>query len=149
MCLAKTNARLYNMSMKKILKSLTISITVFFLIFTTTSCKSTAKIPDNATYTQLIQMGQDAMESSNYIASEQYFNTVIKRYGMDTNIYIEAKYELGHLFLRQKKYEQAYACFTEIKEIYENAEFGSLQTSYKKLCDICISQIPEKHRKKL
>ncbi len=132
-----------NMKIKNTIKIVSIAA----LISLTAACKSAPKIPEDATYTQLIQMGQDAMGSGNYSASEAYFNTVIKRFGMDTNIYIEAKYELGHMYLKQKQYDEAYACFNEIKGIYEAAEFGQLQTSYKKLCDICIQQIPEKHRK--
>ena len=47
---------------------MTILFTVTALMLA--SCVSNAKIPDNATSTQLIQLGQDAMEVSNYTATE-------------------------------------------------------------------------------
>ena len=120
---------------------------IMTILFTVTalmlaSCVSNAKIPDNATSTQLIQLGQDAMEVSNYTAAEQYYMAVIQRYGMDTATYIEARYELGHLYLKKKDYTQAYECFSEIVEIFENAEIGYLPAAYKKLAQMGLSNIP-------
>ncbi len=93
-------------------------------------------------------MGQDALEVSNYTAAETYYITVIQRYGMDTATYIEASYELGHLYLKQKKYDEAYRKFDEILGIYSNAEIGTIPASYKKLAEMGIEKIPEKHRTK-
>lgn len=109
-------------------------------------CQTVPEIPENATYTQLIQMGQDAMGVANYSAAETYYNAVIQRYGMDTAVYVEALYELGHLYVRQKKYEQAYVCFSEILAIFENAEYGSVPAAYKKLAQMGMNSIPEKYK---
>lgn len=110
------------------------------------SCNSVPKIPDDATSTQLIQMGQDALEISNYTAAETYYNAVIHRYGMDTATYIEASYELGHLYLKQKRYEEAYQKFDEILATFSNAEIGTIPASYKKLAEMGIERIPEKYK---
>lgn len=110
------------------------------------SCSSTPKIPEEATATQLIQMGQDALENSNYKAAEVYYMAVIQRYGTDTNLYIEARYELGHTYLQQKKYDEAYTSFAEILAIYENAEYGSVPGSFKKLAQIGMKNLPEKYQ---
>ncbi len=110
------------------------------------SCNSVPKIPDDATSTQLIQMGQDALEISNYTAAETYYNAVIQRYGMDTATYIEASYELGHLYLKQKRYDEAYQKFDEILATFSNAEIGTIPASYKKLAEMGIERIPEKYK---
>ena len=104
------------------------------------------EIPPSATSTQLIQLGQDSLSLKNYVAAETYYNAVIQRYGMDTKVYIEARYELGHMYLQQKKYQEAYRNFSEILEIFENAEYGSIPASFKKLAQMGIENIPEKNR---
>ena len=110
------------------------------------SCKSTKVIPPDATYAQLIQMGQDAFSAARYRAAERYYTAVIYRYGMDTRAYIEARYELGHLYLRRKRYTQAYRSFSEILGIFENAEYGSVPPAYKKLAQMGMDKIPEKYK---
>ena len=65
---------------------------------------------------------------------------------MNTNVYIEATYELGHLYLSRKDYERAFAKFNEIIELYETAEFGVLPASFKKLSQLGINRIPEKFK---
>ena len=96
--------------MKKIIKLIVITLISFICI----SCASVPEIPADASSTQLIQLGQDALSVSNYKAAETYYKAVIQRYGMDTATYIEASYELGHMYLKQKKYESAYIRFKEI-----------------------------------
>ncbi|MGP1459031.1 MAG: hypothetical protein ACTTKL_06955 [Treponema sp.] len=110
------------------------------------SCKSTKVIPADATYAQLIQMGQDAFSGARYRAAERYYTAVIYRYGMDTRAYIEARYELGHLYLRRRRYAQAYRSFNEILGIFENAEYGSVPPAYKKLAQMGMDKIPEKYK---
>lgn len=116
------------------------------ILISVTSCYTVPVIPQDLTYTQLIQLGQDSIEIANYKAAEAYYSAVIQRYGMNTNIYIEATYELGHLYLRQKKYEEAFPKFNEILGLYEEAEAGILPASYKKLAQIGLNQIPDKYK---
>ena len=125
---------------------------ILFTIFSGTlliliaSCASSRIIPADLSYTQLIQMGQDEYEIGNYKAAEEYYSAVIQRFGMNTNVYIEATYELGHLYLNRKDYERAFAKFNEIIELYETAEFGVLPASFKKLSQLGIDRIPEKFK---
>lgn len=111
--------------------------TIFF------GCQSVPEnIPQDLDARQLIQLGQDNYDLHHYAAAKKYFNTVLDRYGDDPKHYIEAKYELGHLFLKQKNYQTAYNNFTEILEIYENVPVG-LPGSYKILCGIELKKIPQ------
>lgn len=108
------------------------------------SCNSVPdEIPADLDASQLIQLGQDKYDAGKYKASEMYFNAVLERYGMDIKRYVEAKYELGHLFIKTKKYENAYNNFNEILEIYENVPAG-LPGAYKRLSQIELEKIPQK-----
>lgn len=106
-------------------------------------CQSVPEnIPDDLDARQLIQLGQDNYDAHHYLAAKKYYNTVLERFGDDPKHYIEAKYELGHLFLKQKNYQMAYFNFTEILEIYKSIPAG-LPASYKILCGIELAKIPK------
>ncbi|MCQ2593358.1 MAG: hypothetical protein MJ188_11315 [Treponema sp.] len=130
--------------MKKLI--LILSVT---LIFSAISCKTTSEIPTDLTASQLIQKGQDAFSNDDYKLAENYYTAVIKRYGTNTEIYIEAKYELGHTYLKSKNYEGAYSAFSEILELYEYSSVGDLPPSFKKLAQIGIKKIPAERLSRL
>ena len=124
--------------MKKIL-TIAALITIAFTFF---SCRTLKEIPEDKTAAQIIQMGQNYGGVSDYKSAEFCYSTVVERFGTDPAIYVEAKYELGRVYLAQRKYEKAYNIFTELLDLYD-AYGPSLPGSYKKLCNISISQIPE------
>ena len=107
------------------------------------SCKTLKEIPEDKTPAQIIQMGQNYVGNGDYKSAEFCYNTVIDRYGTDSSVYVEGKYELGRVYLAQKKYDKAYETFNELLELYDNYA-AMLPGSYKKLCNISISQIPAK-----
>jgi tetratricopeptide (TPR) repeat protein len=125
--------------MKKLIKIaalITIALTFF-------SCKTLKEIPEDKTSAQIIQMGQNYVGIGDYKSAEFCYNTVIERYGSDSLIYVEGKYELGRVYLAQRKYDKAYSVFTELLDIYDSSYGMMLPGAYKKLCNISISQIPE------
>ncbi|MDE7292243.1 MAG: hypothetical protein K2N58_09375 [Treponemataceae bacterium] len=108
------------------------------------SCNSVPdEISEELDASQLIQLGQDNYDSGKYRAAEMYFNAVLERYGTDIKRYVEAKYELGHLFVKTKKYQNAYNNFQEILEIYENVPVG-IPGAYKRLSQLELEKIPQK-----
>ena len=126
----------------------------FFHNFGTTFCAALAliliscnsvpeEIPEDLDARQLIQLGQDNYDAAKYAASEAYFNAVLERYGDDVKHYIEATYELGHLYMKQKRYEEAIANFNAILEIYENVPAG-IPGAYKRLSQIELEKVPQK-----
>lgn len=138
---SKTFARIYNM--KKII------FVVLILCFAFASCKSNKEIPADFTADQLLQMGQDAFAKGQYKTSEKYYNEVINRYGDNIDKYVEARYEIGHVSLKRKKYEKAYWDFQEILDLYAQTEIGTIPPAYKKLAAIGMSKIPEKEIEKI
>lgn len=112
-------------------------------LFTLSSCNSLKEIPQESTPAQIIQMGQSAFDIGDYKNAENCYLTAIKRYGINIEVYIEAKYELAHTYMAEKKYNQAYPIFQEILDIYSQTAIGDLPPSFKKLAEIGISRIPE------
>lgn len=115
------------------------------LLLGLTSCKTTEveNIPADLTAAQLLQLGQDAESASQYKVAEKYFVTTIQRFGLDNAIYVEARYELGNCYLKEKKYDMAKGCFTEILSMYENSGIGELPAAFQKLANIGLGKIPE------
>ena len=111
--------------------------------FLTTGCSTLKEVPEDMSAAQLIQQGQNAYGLGDYKAAQMYYNAVIDRFGDDTSTYVEARYELGHLFLKTKDYKKAYAAFSEILELYDSASGSEVPPSYKKLAEIGIERIPE------
>ena len=120
-------------------------ITLAFLLASSMilfSCKTLKEVPEGKTSAQIIQMGQNYAAISDYKSAVVCYNAVIDRYGTDAAIYVEAKYELGRAYLAQHKYDKAYNTFNDILELYDHYS-AALPGSYKKLCNISLSQIPE------
>lgn len=126
-------------NMKKILATITTMLAAVTLF----SCATIKDIPTDLSAAQIIQLGQNAYELKDYDNAANCYKTVIQRYGIDVQVFLEGKYELGHVYLAQKKYNEAYAIFNEIIEIYETTSAGDLPPAYKKLAQIGMSQIPE------
>ena len=124
--------------MKRILTVFTILLGLSALI----GCTTTKEIPSDLTQAQLIQKGQNAFSAGDYKSAELYYKTVIQRFGNNTETYIEAKYELGHLYIKTKNYAKAQEAFDEIMEIYEYASYGDLPPAYKKLAQLGLDSIP-------
>lgn len=112
------------------------------------SCMSVKEVPLEKTPAQIIQMGQNAASASSYKYAVYCFNTAIDRYGDDANVYAEAKYEIAHVYLKQKKYEKAYDILQELLMIYDYYP-TALPPAYKKLANIGMSKIPEKKLKEI
>ena len=128
------------------MKKITSFICSIFLIglvsLAVTSCQTVKDIPEDLTAPQLLQRGQAYADASDYKNAEACYLATIDRYGDDTNTYIEAEYELAHLYMKMKKYDKARAVLEEILEIYDYATPGSLPAAYKKLAQIDMEKLP-------
>ena len=123
-------------------KTIFFASAIFAVLALFCGCQTVPKeISEDLDARQLIQLGQDNYDNNRYKAAEKYFNTVLERFGDDPKHYLEAKYELGHLYLKQKKYSAAYDNFKEIEEIYESVPAG-LPGAYRILCGIELAKIP-------
>ena len=109
------------------------------------SCSSTPKeIPEDLTAQELIQKGQTEFENGRYKASLRYYNAVTERFAGEPAVYVEATYEIGHLFMKQKKYDKAEAVFQDLIDLYAAAQPGTLPGSYRKLSELEMEKIKAK-----
>nr|MCR4822000.1 tetratricopeptide repeat protein [Treponema sp.] len=90
------------------------------------------------------QKGQAEFENGRYKASLAYYNTVTERYADTPAVYAEATYEIGHLYMRQKKYDKAEAIFQDLVSLYASAQPGTMPGAYNKLAQIQLETIKEK-----
>ena len=123
-------------------KALIISIFALTLSASFIACTTIRPIPEDLTAPQLLQEGQACFDNSDYKNAEAIFLATIDRYGDNTETYIEAKYELAHLYIKTRDYYKAYIALDEILEIYSYAMVGDLPASYKKLAQIEMDKIP-------
>ncbi len=118
-------------------------IALFAAIFA--SCSSVPKeIPEDLTAQELIQKGQTEFEKGHYTASLMYYNAVTERFADTPAVYLEASYEIGHLYMKQKKYDKAEVILQEILDVYANAQPGALPGAYNKLAQLEMDKIKEK-----
>lgn len=128
------------------MKKTALIISAFGLVFLLASCNTIKEIPDDKTYAQIIQMGQNASAATSYKSAIVCYETAIERFGTNPAYFAEAKYEIGYVYLKQKKYDKAYANFSELLELYE-ALGSTIPASYKRLAEIGMEKIPERYKK--
>ena len=123
---------------------ITIAACAAFSAFLTSCTSAPKEIPMELTAQELIQKGQTEFENGRYKESLRYYNAVTERYADSPPVYIEATYEIGHLFMRQKKYDKAEPIFQGILDIYASAQPGTLPGAYRKLTELEMAKIQEK-----
>lgn len=125
------------------MKKTTSIIATIFAFSLLISCTTIKEIPEDKTAAQIIQYGQNAVTNAQYKTALYYYEEAIHRFGSNPEIYAEATYEIGHVYIKQRKYEDAYKIFSDLIALYDyNA--AVLPAKHKKLAQIGISQIPEK-----
>ncbi|MGP1593759.1 MAG: hypothetical protein ACTTH8_00705 [Treponema sp.] len=123
--------------MKKSLYSILVC-TVSALIFVT-SCMSVPKesdIPDDATAIDLTQKAQESFDARNYRAANAYYHIILQRFPDDPAVYVAAEYEIAHLLIKKRKWQQAYTKLEGIIEKYGQPEGKMLPPQYYKLAQI-------------
>ena len=109
------------------------------------SCKSAPVVIDETMTTQeLIQKGQDAYQEGKYKMALTYYQAVIDKPEITPANYIEARYEIGHLYMKKKNYKAARPIFEEIQELFRNTMPGILPAAYNKLAEIELAKIPDR-----
>ena len=108
------------------------------------ACRTTElSVPVDASSREIVQMAQTAWDKNRPQDAEFYYTTLIQRYGMDTTIYVEGTFELAHLYVKEKRYQEALPLLNEVVEIYRNLPPGSLPGAYRKLAEKDLEKIPE------
>jgi outer membrane protein assembly factor BamD (BamD/ComL family) len=131
-----------------IMKKSFIILSILTCLFCAVSCESVEEIPADLTAGQLLQKGQNAYASSKYEEAERYYLETIKRYGNNLETFVEARYELGHLYMKTKDYQKAYENFNQILQLFQTDKAASIPVAYKKLAQNGIDKIPAEEKEK-
>lgn len=120
-------------------------IIISVLTLTLTACQATlVPVEEDLTAKQLIQKGQDSYDMANYPQALRYYNAVLERFAdNDLALYVEANYEIGHIYMKEKKYDFAKNIFDEILNIYSKVTPGEIPAAYQKLAQIELEKIPQ------
>ncbi len=113
-----------------------------FLCLFFISCQTIKDIPQDKTSAQIIQMGQNFVTSGDYKSAIVCYKEALVRFSTNPQVIVEAKYELGNVYLKQKKYDLAYAEFSQLLEMYADNP-TAYPSAYKKLANIGLSKIPK------
>ena len=72
------------------------------------SCKTTEIVISNdASELEIIQTAQTAFDNGDKEGALKCYNKLLQLYGVNTATYVEGRYEIGHILLKEKKYEEA------------------------------------------
>lgn len=124
-------------------KSLLLTAVAAALLLISCASNQPEELPVEMTKLEIVQQAQTAYDKGKTELAIHYYETLLKRYGMETAVYVEGKYEIAHIYVKEKKYSEAYPLIMEIKEIYETALPGELPASYRKLAEIDLTKFPE------
>ncbi|ULQ60378.1 hypothetical protein K7I13_03460 [Brucepastera parasyntrophica] len=104
------------------------------------------QIPPEASVAELSLRGQTELDRNKYKAAEVYYQTIIDRYGSDTSTLTAAEFEIAHIRMKQKKWEDAETRLETIIARYESTGGTELPPEYLVLARNDLNRIPEKHR---
>ena len=115
------------------------------LVFLAAGCQSAPKdIPEDLTAEELINLAQASYDQGNVKAAQAYYETIIIRYGHQMDKLVEAEYEIAHLKVKEKKWQQAIPDLQRILSYYESDVDGTLPPAFRKLVEIDMAKIPER-----
>lgn|SRR5574344_515303 len=128
---------------KNVIKITMAAISIAASLFISVSCASNkSDVPLDMTAREIVQKAQTAYDSGDTVLAEKYYNVLLARYGNDTSVYIEGRFELAHIYVKQQKYKEAAPMLQDIIDIYNNSIPGQLPGAYKKLAEMDLQKIP-------
>ena len=113
-------------------------------LFSCASIPKEEKVPKEMAAIDLIQKAQEAFEANNYRGAKKWYEIILKRFGDDPSIRVEAKYEIAHILLKQKKWKEAYIHLTEVIESYESRDGMRLPQDFYKLAKMDYEKVVKK-----
>ncbi|MBP5443698.1 MAG: hypothetical protein IKI90_07510 [Treponema sp.] len=118
------------------------TLAIVLTAFLAASCTSIPDtVPDDPH--QIIQLAQNATDQGNTKLARYYYEQLLEKHGNEADIYIEANYELAHLDIKKKNYDDAVPRLDQILYIYNNVAPGVLPGKFKKLAAIDLAKVPE------
>ena len=103
-----------------------------------------ADIPEDSTAADITQKAQESFDDGNYRAAEFYYRLILKRFSTDESICTAADYEIAHIYIKRKKWRDAYTILETLISKYEGQMGMYLPPDYYKLAKIDYARAAEK-----
>ena len=108
------------------------------------ACAGTAVISDELSPAELIQRAQEASDRNRYNLALQYYQAILDRYSINTDLICAAEYEIGFIHYKQKRYAEARAELNALLDRYTGPDEELLPQQFKRLATIVLERITEK-----
>jgi tetratricopeptide (TPR) repeat protein len=110
------------------------------------SCSSVPNISETDSPAEIIQRAQEASDRNKYKLAQLYYEALLERAGSNIDLVITAKYEIGFVYYKQKKYKLAASELNEVLEIFDSPDAILFPKQYKVLTQIVLDRISEKEK---
>jgi hypothetical protein len=128
--------------MKRTLLSASLATMIALALAGCASVPDPASIPQDTSVLELSQLGQEAIDDSNYKAAEVYYQAIIDRYGSDPSALTAAEFEIAHMRMKKKDWADAKGRLEVIIARYEKAGGASLPPEFLVLAKNDLARIP-------
>lgn len=128
--------------MKDIMKSASAALAVLVLLVSCATVPDPASIPPDLSVAELNLRAQNALDSNNLKAAEVYYQLILNRFGTDLSVLTAAEFEIAHLRVRQKRWDEAREMLEEIMSRYHDNEPNTLPAKYYVLARNDLRRIP-------
>jgi outer membrane protein assembly factor BamD (BamD/ComL family) len=118
--------------------------TLFMLVSFISCASGPINIPEDIQKepAKLIQLGQEASDREQYDIALQYYKAVLA-YNSERITYVcAAEYEIGFIYYKQKKYDEARAQLQALQARYTDPESGA-PPEYNTLAELVLEKIPQ------
>ncbi len=114
------------------------------------ACSTVPKeIPEELSAPELTVLAQEQIDKGNNRGAEVYYQTIIDRYEYDASARIAAEFEIAHIKVKARKWDEASQRLAAIIAQYNEDTTMRLPPEYRKLAEIDIAKIPAGHGEQL
>lgn len=126
---------------------------IFFILLlcSLTACANipkSADVPLELGYEEIIVLAQREADVNNYRGAKAYYEIMLDRFGTDANVLNIGEFEIAHILIKQKKYEQAAVLLRQVLSRFEGTGSALLKPEYRKLAENDLKKIEDKLRTK-
>ena len=105
---------------------------------------TSTSVPDSLGYEDMIVLAQREVDANNYRGAKVYYEIMIDRFGTDANVLNIGEFEIAHILIKQKKYEQAAVLLRQVLSRFEGSGSALLKPEYRKLAENDLKKIASK-----
>lgn len=124
------------------MKALLLAATLCALLI---SCRSVNvnEVLDDAGSLEIIQLAQTELDAGNTEGALAYYELLLRRFGTNLSVYVEGRFEIGHIYYKEQDFDRAEPILEEVVEIYAASEAGELPGAFRKLAQNDLDKLRE------